>query len=525
MFNYSINPKIQAVNSIVHPSDQKTEYRNFFSIILFFSVIILSVLITSNESFSNERIVGGETVTDPDRYPWMAALVYSDETSLFWGQFCGATLINSQWIATAAHCVDGLTEQDIDVVLGTLDLNVESEECERISAAKIISHPDFDCYLLGNDIALIKLETPSSQTPISTLADADIEPISTEDTVMATVLGWGETVAQDPDNPQGSSYPSNLQYVSLPLLYSQECASSFNPGDFTENMLCAGYAEGGKDSCQGDSGGPLIVTDDEKGDVLTGIVSWGTGCAQPDSYGVYTRVSEMKEWIQQNSEITVSISLSATNESGAVPLATSYSCTVTGGETPYSYLWDFGDGSSSSDQNPDHTYDSAGTFDVSCTVTDASGNTSTETLSIESYSVPERVQSYLVLTDLSVPINLPQGSYFQVFGSNGSNTVNVETGACVEFLNFKGSNIINVEEKSSSFTAYHSGATVYIQSSIGTLIKVAATEESQTLRFGDGSASLIIDGNSISLGSQTLSETDSSLDITVNSNNTSENYF
>ncbi|MCI5222179.1 MAG: hypothetical protein D3924_05785, partial [Candidatus Electrothrix sp. AR4] len=41
-----------------------------------------------------------------------------------------------------------------------------------------------------------------------------------------------------------------------------------------------------KDACQGDSGGPLT-----QGNILTGITSWGTGCAEPNLYGVYTRIS------------------------------------------------------------------------------------------------------------------------------------------------------------------------------------------------------------------------------------------
>jgi len=67
----------------------------------------------------------------------------------------------------------------------------------------------------------------------------------------------------------------------------------------TANMLCAGLKAGGKDSCQGDSGGPLIVSDGSSGWLQAGVVSWGFGCAQPNLYGVYARVSQFKNWIDQ----------------------------------------------------------------------------------------------------------------------------------------------------------------------------------------------------------------------------------
>ena len=62
-------------------------------------------------------------------------------------------------------------------------------------------------------------------------------------------------------------------------------------------MICAGLEEGGKDTCQGDSGGPLTRRLDDTFNVLTGITSWGEGCADPNRFGVYTRVSRFRDWI------------------------------------------------------------------------------------------------------------------------------------------------------------------------------------------------------------------------------------
>jgi serine protease len=46
---------------------------------------------------------------------------------------------------------------------------------------------------------------------------------------------------------------------------------------------------------------------------------------------------------------------------------------TSGGTTPYSYSWAFGDGSTSTQANPSHTYAKQGTYKVTETVTDSSG--------------------------------------------------------------------------------------------------------------------------------------------------------
>ena len=72
---------------------------------------------------------------------------------------------------------------------------------------------------------------------------------------------------------------------------------------YKETMFCAGDERGGVDSCQGDSGGPLVIPNLGKfGQTtyhLAGLVSWGIGCAKAGLPGVYTKVSNYIDWIEE----------------------------------------------------------------------------------------------------------------------------------------------------------------------------------------------------------------------------------
>lgn len=70
---------------------------------------------------------------------------------------------------------------------------------------------------------------------------------------------------------------------------------------FSDAVLCAGYADGGKDGCRGDSGGPMMLPSYENGKFpfyQIGIVSYSIGCARPNVPAVFTNVRRYTDWIK-----------------------------------------------------------------------------------------------------------------------------------------------------------------------------------------------------------------------------------
>ena len=205
-------------------------------------------------------IVGGEEV-DPAcpncKYPFMVSLRYGG------GHWCGGSLVRDKWVITAAHCVEGVSENSLQVKIGLHNVNSTSGAVTR-NVSDIIVHPQYSSWSLDNDYALLELSSPvTTFEPIQLITENshDDEP------VMATTMGWGATYEGDWN---GSTY---LMEVDVPI--DESCGNIGN--QVTNNMVCAGDNNGGEDSCQGDSGGPLIMTNDEGEYELIGVVSWGYG--------------------------------------------------------------------------------------------------------------------------------------------------------------------------------------------------------------------------------------------------------
>ncbi|XP_074663805.1 kallikrein-8-like [Strix aluco] len=154
---------------------------------------------------------------------------------------------------------------------------------------KFVPHPNYNPTTKDNDIMLMKLLTPVTlNNRIQPIPVASCLP---EPGTTCVTSGWGATTSPE------VTYPDVLQCVNVTIFSSAECHQLY-PGSITDNMLCAGSLQGGRDSCQGDSGGPLVCNR-----TLQGIVSWGMEkCGQPKRPGVYTKVCRYAQWIQKTME-------------------------------------------------------------------------------------------------------------------------------------------------------------------------------------------------------------------------------
>ncbi|MDT7783761.1 MAG: trypsin [Pseudonocardiales bacterium] len=232
------------------------------------AAVLALLVITVTPAHAEPRVVGGVVVEAADEAPWTVALTTSSGY-----QFCGGALVGSGLVATAAHCVHGRQPGSITVVGGRLDLRTDGGSASVVAQYQIAD--GYSTPSRGKDIALLTLAVPMPYRVLPVAATAGVYDAGK----VGVVYGWGRQAEDDTDKSP------LLHKASIPVMADEQCSAAYARYDAAA-MFCAGYPEGGVDSCIDDSGGPFVV--DGR---LAGIVSWGIGCARPNTPGVYTRVT------------------------------------------------------------------------------------------------------------------------------------------------------------------------------------------------------------------------------------------
>lgn len=231
---------------------------------------------------AEERIIGGDETTVYD-FPHQVSIrnrpIFCPQCP--YSHFCGGSIIAKDKVLTAAHCVDDREAKTFAVVAGSN--NRAGADGFIVKVKAIYMHEKYDIWSVDNDIAILHLAQELPMTyKTQPIEMADVLPAAEE---LATITGWGETVLN-------GDYSDQLRFVDVPILDHNECQSAYKYENITNNMVCAGFKEGGRDMCRGDSGGPLIYKNKQ-----IGIVSWGYECALPSYPGVYSSIPAMKKWI------------------------------------------------------------------------------------------------------------------------------------------------------------------------------------------------------------------------------------
>jgi secreted trypsin-like serine protease len=251
-----------------------------------------------------DGIIGGRPVSSDEPIAASTALLLNMDH----GSFCTASILNSQWLVTAAHCfADHDPKAFLIVFKGSYaDLKarrIESSNLARVAEVKI--HPryqfamnelneiihaarregrelkvaDLEQVRDWGDIAVFKADhpIPSGKVPAVLMAgDESLKPGH-----YVTIAGYGQR-AVGPRPSTGELYKvdvalANVNYSSTEVL--------------AENK--------GRGACHGDSGGPAYTVLNGRL-YLFGIISHGIGGAgECDSSTVYTNAAKYTSWIQK----------------------------------------------------------------------------------------------------------------------------------------------------------------------------------------------------------------------------------
>jgi hypothetical protein len=245
------------------------------------SLLLLSLAVQA-EQVRTPVVVNGIPTTTPLA---VAALVVELDGALY-GPFCSATLVDSKWALTAAHCIEAIDRDyggaDIYLLTGGDLLTTGYEDAVLVS--RTIGHPDYDDTWYTDDIGLLELAgmgllgvpaIPLNSDPVnSTWIDRELR-----------FMGYG--ITSDNASDMGIK-----RYADMPVVtYDTGIIYAFDPDD-------------GQNVCQGDSGGAALEEQSDGSWELAGVNAFvglwkhqESGSPCQDGFVGSTRVDVHIDWI------------------------------------------------------------------------------------------------------------------------------------------------------------------------------------------------------------------------------------